>query len=319
MEKVLEEKIELTIDNYRSAKELLRNDGEILNHFESLIYAKYDMELPLDRIKEIRKYIKSVTPKLSPFRGDILYIISILISRNSNDYIDLIEKMCEVYGGLVEEGFEEGPHTALASYVVAEYRGKKSLNEVVEKMKTVFSILKDKYNAITHVDDYLVCALWAINDIDVDTINEFIDTIYNQFTSLNIKSKNGIQGITNAIMLNESSGHMYRTMEFMLQLDKRKIKIAHQFLPLVGVLPDLKSREYADRVEGVISYLCYEESEYEFYMDKGFRTIIAMVIIASCIYEEKLKYMDELFAHGVFCFIKSKNNGILSEVAGFEG
>ena len=35
----------------------------------------------IDKIKEIRKYIKANTSKMSSFRGDILYMLSILISK----------------------------------------------------------------------------------------------------------------------------------------------------------------------------------------------------------------------------------------------
>lgn len=132
-------------------------------------------------------------------------------------------------------------------------------------------------------------------------------------TDLNIKSKNSIQGLTNAIMLNGSSGHMYKTIEFMLQLEKRGIKLAQQFLPLLGVLSNNDMRKSVDLIEDVVDMLCDEESEYEYYMDKGFRTIIAISIISFTTISEKRNYVDELLAQGVYCFIKSKNKGMFAE------
>lgn len=314
MENFLQERIELTIENYREAREELRNDGDLLNHYASLVYAHYEKEIPVEKIKEIRKYIKSTSSRVSPFRGDMLYVLSLLIARDNLDEKETVEDIYETMELLVEEGFVECDHLALVSFVIVKYGKNKNRIEVIRKTKEVFYLMKEKYTNITKEDDYLVCALWALNDIEVETIDEFIDTVFDQIGKLNIKSKNGVQGLANAIILNGSSGSMYRTMEFILQLEKREIKLAHQFLPLLGVLSNVAPRKYADMVEGVIEVLCEEEYEYEYYMDKGFRTIIAIVIVSLCTISEKRRYIDELLGHGVYCFIKSKNSGIFSEV-----
>lgn len=314
MENFLQERIELTIKNYREAKEDLRNDGDLLNHYASLVYAHYEKEIPVERVKEIRKYIKSTSSRISPFRGDMLYLLSLLIAVDNLDEKETINDIYETMDLLVEEGFNECDHLVLTAFVIAKYGKNKKRIEVIKKTKEVFYLLKEKYYNITKEDDYLVCALWALNDIEVETIDEFIDTVFNQIGKLKIKSKNGVQGLANAIILNGSSGHMYRTMEFILQLEKREIKLAHQFLPLLGVLSNVTPRKYADMVEGVIELLCEEEYEYEYYMDKGFRTVIAIVIVSFCTISEKRRYIDELLGHGVYCLIKSKNQGVFSEV-----
>ncbi|GAB6167664.1 hypothetical protein JCM1393_01240 [Clostridium carnis] len=314
MERFLMDRIQLTIENYRQAKEELRNDGDVLNHFASLIYAHYEKEIPVEKVKEIRKYIKMTSSRVSPFRGDMLYMLSLLIALDNGSEKELIDSIYKVMDILIEEGFNECDHLALTSFVIAKYGKNKDKYNIASKMKDVYILLKEKYYNITQEDDYLVCALWALNEIEVETIDEFIETIYNHMTDLNIKSKNGIQGLTNAIMLNGSSGHMYRTVEFIIQLEKRDIKLAQQFLPVIGVLSNINPRMNADLVEGVIEELCEEEGEYEYYMDKGFRTIIAISIVAFCTISEKRRYIDELLAQGVYCFIKSKNKGMFSEV-----
>ncbi|AYE33390.1 DUF4003 family protein [Clostridium septicum] len=314
MEKILQDRIQLTIKNYREAKDSLRNDGDLLNHFASLVYAHYEKEIPVERVKEIRKYIKATSSRVSPFRGDILYMLSLLIALEEGKEKELVNNIYDIMNLLIEEGFKECDHLVLASFVVAKYGRNKDKYEIIRKIKDVYIILKEKYYNITQEDDYLVCALWALNDIDVQTIDEFIEVVYDQMSSLQIKSKNGIQGLGNAIILNGSSGDMYRTIEFILQLEKRDLKIAQQFLPVLGVVSNLTPRKNVEIVEGVIDSLCEEEAEYEYYMDKGFRTIIAISIVAFCMVSEKRRYMDELLAHGVYCFIQSKNKGIFAEV-----
>lgn len=314
MEKFLVDRIDRTVDNYRLAKEYLKNDGDILNHFASLVFSHYEREIPIDRINEIRKEIKAVTPRMSPFRGDILYIISLLIATTDKDMQqEIIENMFSAMEKLEENGFRPCSHLVLTAYVIGRYGNPRKQDDIVYKLKESYILLKEKYNNITNEDDYLLCALWSINNIEVEVVNDFIENVYDHVADYNIRTKNGVQGLSNAMILNGSSGHMYRNMEFLLQLQKRDIKIANQFLPLVGVLSNTNPRRTVDLVEGVIEDLCDKEAEYEFYLDKGFRTIIAVVIVSFCTISDKRRYIDELLAHGVISFINSKNKGIFEE------
>lgn len=315
MDKFLVDRIQITIDNYRIAKEELRNDGDVINHFASLIFSHYEKEIPFERIKEIRKDIKSATTRMSPFRGDTLNILSLLIATVDNEKEEeLIEDMYETMEILEEEGFLSGAYLALTAFTISKYCRYKEKREIIKKVKELYIILKEKYNDITNEDDYLLCTLLVINNVQADTVDDFIENIFEHIASSNIRSKNGVQGLANAIILNGSSGEMYRTMEFMLYLEKRNIKIANQFLPLIGVIANYNPRRNVDIVEGVIEYLCDEEGEYEYYIDKGFRTIIAIVIVAFCTMSDKKRYIDELLAQGVLSFINSKNKGIFEEV-----
>ena len=314
MEKFLVDRIDRTVDNYRLAKEYLKNDGDILNHFASLVFSHYEKEIPIDRIKEIRKEIKAATPRMSPFRGDILYIISLLIATTDKEIQqEIIENMLSAMEKLEENGFRPCSHLVLTAYVIGRYGSARKQDEIVYKLKESYILLKEKYNNITNEDDYLLCALWSINNIELKVVNDFIENVYDHVADYNVRTKNGVQGLSNAIILNGSSGQMYRNMEFLLQLQKRDIKIANQFLPLVGVLSNTNPRRTVDLVEGVIEDLCDKEAEYEFYLDKGFRTIIAVVIVSFCTISDKRRYIDELLAHGVISFINSKNKGIFEE------
>ena len=226
---------------------------------------------------------------------------------------EIIENMFSAMEKLEENGFRPCSHLVLTAYVIGRYGNSRKQDDIVYKLKESYILLKEKYNNITNEDDYLLCALWSINNIEVEVVNDFIENVYDHVADYNIRTKNGVQGLSNAMILNGSSGHMYRNMEFLLQLQKRDIKIANQFLPLVGVLSNTNPRRTVDLVEGVIEDLCDKEAEYEFYLDKGFRTIIAVVIVSFCTISDKRRYIDELLAHGVISFINSKNKGIFEE------
>lgn len=312
MDNFLDRTINLTIKNYREAKFELRNDGDLINHFSSLLFTHKNTGIPFEKVRLIRKYIKATTSRISPFRGEFLYILSLLIAKE-DDEKEIIENMYLNMELLKDNGFKEGEDLALSAYVLAKYHKSGDINNVIYRMKEVFNLLKRKYENITNEDDYLISALWALNEIDIESIEEFIENIFNEMKDINIKSKNSIQGLTNSIILKGSSGNMYKTLELMIQMEKNNIKIAQQFLPLLGVLTNKDIRNSPKIIKEVTDKLKEEESEYEYYIDKGFRTIIALSIISFSCDREERKYVDELLALGTFSFIKSKNKGVMYE------
>lgn len=120
MDKFLADRIQLTVDNYRLVKEELRNDGDIINHFASLIFSHYEREIPIYRVKEIRKNIKLNTTRISPFRGDTLNILSLLIATvDKEEEEELIQDIYDVMELLEGEGFTSGSYLVLTAFTIS--------------------------------------------------------------------------------------------------------------------------------------------------------------------------------------------------------
>ena len=58
MNKEIKELCNLTIKNYRELREDFRYDGDYINHFAAVLYANRKEEIPQDKVKKIRTYIK---------------------------------------------------------------------------------------------------------------------------------------------------------------------------------------------------------------------------------------------------------------------
>ena len=155
MDKFLVDRIQMTVDNYRLAKEELRNDGDIINHFAALVFSHYEKEIPVERIKEIRKNIKSATTMMSPFREDTLNILSLLIATVDNEQ-ELIDDKYETMDMLEEEGFLTGSYIALTALTKRKYCKYEDKKEIIKRIKELYIILKEKYSNITNDDDYLL-------------------------------------------------------------------------------------------------------------------------------------------------------------------
>ena len=92
------------------------------------------------------------------------------------------------------------------------------------------------------------------------------------------------------------------------------MKIGYQFLQVLGVLVSQDVNEDIKIMKKVLEYLCEEEMEYSFYIDKDFRNMIVLVISLYGSGNKDVKYLNELIAFGTYSFLSSKNHGRINEV-----
>lgn len=315
MNKEIKEICDITIKNYRYAVQNLRYDGDYINHFSALINGYHKNEIPVNKVKEIRTFIKKSTSKMSVFRGNILYILSFLIANDKEENFEITNSVLEIFNLLVEEGFKECEHLVLASYSIVKYCDNEKRYIIIKRMKNIFNIIKQKYGNLTKEDDYLLCSLLAINGAKFDCMTEYMEFIFNYIKDLKLFSNNGVQGLTNSILLNSNEDAPDKVSQLVMALGKNNLKIGNQFLQLLGVLVGEENiDESIDLIKQTIEYLCAEEGEYNFYIDKDFRNMIAFVIVFMNDRDKEVKYVDELIAFGTYSFLVSKNQGIFNEI-----
>lgn len=303
---------EKTVKNYRYNLDNLRYDGDYINHFSALLYGYYNKEIPDTEVKEIRGYIKHKTSKMSVFRGNMLYILSFLIALDTENKEKMCDDILEVFEMLLERGFAESTQTALAAFSVVKYKKENAWEETVKKAGRIFNLMKKKFSSVTKEDDYLICTLLAIDDISLEKLNENLEKVYEYIQSFKKLSNNESQYLANSMFLNKKDIST-EAAELIKILNDSKMEVDNEFLGLFGVIDYSKSPEYViTSMKEIIQYLCEEESEYNFFIDRGFRNMIAFVICYKGI--GNIRYMDELLAFGTYQFISSKNQGILNEV-----
>lgn len=315
MDNVLTNICESAIDNYRNVKEEFRYDGEYINHFASLIYSKSGEKIPSKTIKQIRTFIKDNTSRMSSFRGDILYILSFLIASENINYEEFIREMIETYDTLLESGFKECQYLVITAYALTKHVNKKDRFSNVQDIIEIYKVVKGRYDNVTNEQDYLACSLLVINNIKKENIIGYMDNIFNSFDELDMFSKNSVQGLTLSLLLNENVSALYRTHDLLLEFEERGMKISHQFLPLIGVVVGTDMpKDYVDNVNEVIDLLCEEDHQYEYYMDKSFRTFIAIVLIELAKKNQKERYINEIISIAIYSFLVSKNQCLFAEI-----
>lgn len=313
MNKEVEEICDLTVNNYRELREDFRFDGDYINHFAAMIYANVKRKIPTDSIKKIRTYIKENTSRMSYFRGDILYMISFLICMEQNPRI-FSEVLLETYDELIEKGFKESKYLVLAAYALVKHTNSTDTSLYMDRMKEIYETMKCKYTNIINEEDYLECALLAINKCDKDIVNNYMDNIFNSLLNIEDFSRNSIQGLTLALLLNKNSSSLIRIEQLLLEFKEKDIKVSYQFLPFLAVSAgNYIPEDYSNKVIEISKYLCDSEYEYEYYMDSSFRAFIAVSLLEFSNEHNEEKYLNELLTMGVYSFIVSKNQSIISE------
>lgn len=302
------------INNYKKVKEDFRYDGEYINHFASLVYGNRKQDVPTKRIKEIRSFIKNNTSRMSYFRGDILYILSFLIG-SEEEWDKVIEKIILVYEELIEKGFKESHYLVLTAYAIVKYSEERDFDDIINKTKHIYDDMKQRYDNVTNEGDHLHCSLLALNDVNTSDLYLKMDSLFELVSDFDMFSKNSVQGLAMTTLLNKDVEELNIIYKLLKEFEDRDIKVSHQFLSIIGMATvDGDVERYADKIDMVTDYLCKEDFQYEFYMDRSFRTFIAIMIIEFSKEVAEERYLEELLSMGVYSFLVSKNQGLFSEV-----
>lgn len=312
MGNLLNEISDIIIDNYLKADEELKYDGSFINHFASMVYTNNNKELNSKEIKEIRRYIKNSTNRMSSFRGDLLYILSLLIGATIGNWQEFTDRLLKNYEMLLEEHFEDSPYLVLSSYLLTKYQKEIDIEYTVDRMRQIYFVLKYKNDNVTSNEDYVICTILAMSELKIETIYTSLEYVEGAFNDEEELSNNDVQGVTTSLVLNKENAQSVTAI--LEEFEKREIKISNKFLPLIGAINYGESVVgYVDKVEEVIDYISAEESSYEFFMDKSFRTLISINIIEGSKKNRRFKYMDEIIAFGVYSFLISKNQGLFEQ------
>lgn len=308
------------MDTYKIVKDGLRFDGEYINHFSSIIFGGEGKEINIEEIKKIRKYMKKMTSQLSNFRGDTLYMISILISKEENPKL-FADKLIDINENLQNIGFKDSPGLILASYAICKHGINGLEDKIFNNTKLIYDLLRKEFKDITDENDYLICALLGIKcakeNEDARETGEFVEYMFNYLLSLKHYSKNHLQMLATSVLLNENIESQFEVKELIRAFREHDMVVGDEFLSLVGAAGRNEDiQNYIFKVSEVIEYLCEEEGAYSYYMDKTFRVMIGISIVE--FYNRRRdqnynKYLEELLAFSVYSFLLSRKQGLFEE------
>ncbi|GIM28118.1 hypothetical protein CPJCM30710_07840 [Clostridium polyendosporum] len=311
----LKYKIDNMINNYRRCEEELKYDGLYMNHFAALIFTNSDKEINSKKIRHIRKYIKENTIWFSSFRGDTLYMLSILLSIEENWEIRF-KRILTWEERLKEEGFVESSYLSIGIWVLTEYFNDNEIEKASKKMYEIYSLIKKKYKNVTSVDDYVLCALLVVIDMNSDIYINVIDSSFNRVTSEGLTTNNGAQTLANILCIDFINWkvNLQKSIDILKNVEKMGGKVQPQHTAIVGlgaVVSD-NINIFIKEVKKINSYLC-EYPEYSFFMDRSFRLILSMAI--SIFYHIKgNKFINSIIALTINYTLLNQQQGLISSI-----
>lgn len=284
MDRMLQEKIDRMAENYERLKNGFAWDYDVVKHFGALMAVMDDREMDVVKIKEIREHIKSSQSFFSNFRGNNEFILAILLMMH-DDYKATYKAVLDAHEGLKRFGFKDGMYLPLASYVIGTHVEQYRYNEVFKRMEDFYTDMKRNHFWITSQDDYVLSAVLATTECDVEDTSRDIETCYNLLaTEKGMYRGNELQALAHVLSLGEESAAVKcdRAIEIQRQLTDRKCRLNHHGLSSLGVLTLLgvNPMGIADEVVEVKDYL-YQKPGYGFWsIDSNLRTILAAGILA---------------------------------------
>ena len=282
MDVELRSKVDLLSDNYNDIRKALRWDGNLLNHFEALLYVRTDKEFSLEKIKEVRKYLDS--RKLPyPFKGVFNKICSIMLD-DRDDYVQVFNNTLYVYERLIQNGFKGNEKAAFASLMLAKRFFSKELDNRINRIIDINSSLKD--------NDYISYANLSCTNRSVDRIRKELTEIENILKVTGRESSVDIKSFSTLLMIDEDNVEtkVEKALNIMCNIKSELFEIPDKAYPLLGLATMLVEDPESFCVELKDIYNSLKNTKkYRYFMNRDLRIMISLGLLLN-------KYVEELKA-----------------------
>ena len=282
MDVELRSKVDLLSDNYNDIRKALRWDGNLLNHFEALLYVRTDKEFSLEKIKEVRKYLDS--RKLPyPFKGVFNKICSIMLD-DRDDYVQVFNNTLYVYERLIQNGFKGNEKAAFASLMLAKRFFGKELDNRINRIIDINSSLKD--------NDYISYANLSCTNRSVDRIRKELTEIENILKVTGRESSVDIKSFSTLLMIDEDNVEtkVEKALNIMCNIKSELFEIpdkAYQLLGLATMLVE-DTESFCVELKDIYNSL-KNTKKYRYFMNRDLRIMISLGLLLN-------KYVEELKA-----------------------
>ena len=282
MDVELRSKVDLLSDNYNDIRKALRWDGNLLNHFEALLYVRTDKEFSLEKIKEVRKYLDS--RKLPyPFKGVFNKICSIMLD-DRDDYVQVFNNTLYVYERLIQNGFKGNEKAAFASLMLAKRFFGKELDNRINRIIDINSSLKD--------NDYISYANLSCTNRSVDRIRKELTEIENILKVTGRESSVDIKSFSTLLMIDEDNVEtkVEKALNIMCNIKSELFEIPDKAYPLLGLATMLVEdpESFCAELKDIYNSL-KNTKKYRYFMNRDLRIMISLGLLLN-------KYVEELKA-----------------------
>lgn len=287
----LKTKVNLMADNYYELKKGFKWEANLGKHFGALVHAINDKRVDTNTLEKISKYIKSQTGTFSNYRGTNGFILSNLLYLE-DDYEMFFNNMLKVSKKMKEKKFKNSAYSPLAAYTITKEVSSEEWDYRIDKMRDFYNYMKQNHFWLTSSDDYVLAAVLAASDLDVEKTSKDFEKCYRYLNDKAFRKSNGLQTLSHILAIGEESVEIKckKTIEIYEGLKEQNLKLAYSALASLGVLALVTSdtEKIVNEVIEVYYYINRQKGYGAWSIDKSMRTMLAASLVADA-YVEKIK------------------------------
>ncbi|MFD3156774.1 DUF4003 family protein [Haloimpatiens sp. FM7330] len=283
MELLLKQKVDLMVENYYKIKRDFKWDYTIVKHFMAMNLASQNKSVNTEEIQEIKNHIKKEVGLFSRFKGINLLILSSLLCLENN-YKDFFKNMQMVYEKMKDAGFTSSEYLPLASYTIVKQVSIDKWDEKIERMKSFYSNMKKNHFWLTSTDDYVLAAVLATSDLDVEKSSEEIEKCYKLLNQRAFTKGNSIQSLSQILAFGEEDveNKCSRAIFLYDKLKSEKCKLKYSGLTSLGVLTLIACDEnkLVEEIKEVYDYIRGKSGYGMFSIEKSHVVMLSSSLVA---------------------------------------
>ncbi|NLL91286.1 MAG: DUF4003 family protein [Ruminococcaceae bacterium] len=282
MRESLKLKVGLFGDNIHALKKKFKWQNAILKRLSALIYAGNSRQVDTKALQESYDLIKENTGVLSNFRGNSAMTVFTMLSL-INDRERQLTNSIKVYEMMKEKKFWPCDFLVLAAYQIATHTNEEKYAETIDRAKAFYDGMKEQHRFITGQNDYIIAAMLALSDTDIEQGLFRMEELY-RFFKPEFKIGDSVKILSQILVL---SGDCDKGRDIVLELSskfrKSGMKMDKRYtLPLLGILSLLSenSDTLVDEVEKTYKILRTKKRLGSYSVSKQEMLIISSALVS---------------------------------------
>lgn len=279
MRELLKTRVDNMLDLYLKIEKQFKWQHNLSKHFAALIYTQKNKSFDKEKINRLIKVIKESTGVFSPYRGNSMFILAMLLCSEYDDPKEKFLKMLEYDKKLRNAGFKNSTYLPIANYALLITCEDSDVENRVKRGYDIYREMKNNHPWITSGDDYPLTILLAGFNNSIETIEEY----YQGLNRLGFSKGNGLQLLSHILSFSSENKEVVirRCKNVYEKLKENKLKLYPSFYSSLGLIA-LLSGDNDEIIKELIEVAGYINSLKKYkWLGKGMNVLIASAIISN--------------------------------------
>ncbi len=279
----LKKKVDLMVENYHQLKGPFKWENNLLKHFGAMVHAMNNKEVNVEKLQEIKAYIKEETSWYSYFRGTNEFMLMSLLCFEE-DYKDFFQLMTQIYEKMKQERFKGSIELPLASYTIVKSTSREERDHTIIRTKEFYDKMKENHPWLTSSNDYVFAAVLAVTDSEIAATSRKIEECYSYLSKEGFYKGNDLQTLSHILAIGEEATEEKcdKAVKLYKKLKAIKCKLLYSGLATLGPLALITNDtdKIVSEIKEVFDYLSEKDGYGVWSIDKSMKTILAATLVA---------------------------------------